>query len=69
MRRPGATSLRARLADARPGPARIEAPDASLALGELSALTGLGPAAETLAGQSILVRMARQIGAAQAGKG
>ena len=66
MRRPGATSLRARLADARPGPARIEAPDASLALGELSALTGLGPAAETLAGQSILVRMARQIGAAQA---
>jgi acyl-coenzyme A synthetase/AMP-(fatty) acid ligase len=60
-------SLRARLAWARPDPARrIEAPDASLSLCELATASGLGPLAETLAGRSVLVRTTRQIGAAQA---
>jgi len=60
-------SLRARLAWARPDPAsRIEAPDASLGLCELATASGLGPSASTLAGRSVLVRTARQIGAAQA---
>src|SRR6185312_2712695 len=60
-------SLRARLAWARPDPAsRIEAPDASRGLCELATASGLGSWAETLAGRSVLVRTARQIGAAQA---
>jgi acyl-coenzyme A synthetase/AMP-(fatty) acid ligase len=60
-------SLRARLAQARPDSgARLEAPGASLALDDLANLTGLGPAREALSGRNILVRAARQIGAAQA---
>lgn len=60
-------NLRARLADARPGPgARLDAPQASLALGELAALTGLGPARAALAGRSVLVRTSGQMAAAQA---
>jgi acyl-coenzyme A synthetase/AMP-(fatty) acid ligase len=60
-------SLRARLADARPQPgARLEALEASLALSDLAACTGLGPVRAALAGRSILVWTARQIGAAQA---
>ena len=60
------TSLRARLAWARPDPAsRIEAPDASLGLCALATASGLGHSAPTLAGRSVLVRTARQIGAAQ----
>jgi acyl-coenzyme A synthetase/AMP-(fatty) acid ligase len=60
-------NLRARLTEARPGPgARLDAPQTSLALDELATLTGLGPARSALAGRSVLLRTARQIGAAQA---
>jgi acyl-coenzyme A synthetase/AMP-(fatty) acid ligase len=59
--------LRALLADARPEPsARLEAPQASVALDDLATLTGLGSTRESFAGRSVLVRTARQIGAAQA---
>jgi acyl-coenzyme A synthetase/AMP-(fatty) acid ligase len=61
------SSLRSRLAEARPDPsARVEAPQASLSLGDLASLTGLGPARQDLAGRSVMVRTARQIGAVQA---
>lgn len=61
------TSLRARLASARPGPAnRIEARDAGRALPDLVGASGLGPRAASLAGASVLVRTAGQVGAAQA---
>jgi acyl-coenzyme A synthetase/AMP-(fatty) acid ligase len=60
-------NLRARLTAAGPGPgAKIDAPQNSLALDELAALTGQGSARSALAGRNVLVRTARQIGAAQA---
>ena len=61
------TSLRARLALARPGSdARLQALGAGLGLRKLAVATGLGPARAALAGKSALVRTAGQLGAAQA---
>ena len=60
-------SLRARLAEAWPDPgAHLNTPRAGLALARLATATGLGPVREALAGRSVLVRTARQIGMAQA---
>jgi acyl-coenzyme A synthetase/AMP-(fatty) acid ligase len=60
------TSLRARLAQARPAAeARLEAPSAALALRDLAARTGVRSAAD-IAQRNVLVRTASQSGAAQA---
>jgi acyl-coenzyme A synthetase/AMP-(fatty) acid ligase len=60
------SDLRGLLAKAAPGAARLHGPDASLALADLAANTGLGAARASLAGRSVLVRTHSQLGAAQA---
>jgi acyl-coenzyme A synthetase/AMP-(fatty) acid ligase len=59
-------SLRQRIAAAQPrAEAALEAPDARVTLRALAAMTGLGVGGRALAGRSVLLRTATQLGAAQ----
>jgi acyl-coenzyme A synthetase/AMP-(fatty) acid ligase len=59
------TSLRERIAAARPGEAVVQAPQESRALADLARASGLGPARAALAGRAVLLRTRSQLGAVQ----